>query len=124
MMSSKNIARQIRKSAKDATVKYFFKQLTLQNIPLPVTEHKFHPTRKWRFDYCWVQHKIALEVEGGVFTGGRHTRGSGFMGDMEKYNNGALLGYRIIRTTPSLLLSKENIDLIKQMICQNIHTQI
>lgn len=38
-----------------------------------VKEYLFHPTRKWRFDYAIPDHKIALEVEGGVWTGGRHT---------------------------------------------------
>lgn len=119
-MKSTNEAAKQKKALKEANkalvAMMFFKELAWHKIPLPVTEHKFHPTRKWRFDYCWVDKKIALEVEGGVFTQGRHTRGSGFMGDMEKYNNAVLLGYRVIRTTPSLLLSKENIELIKQLI--------
>ena len=64
-----------------------------------VKEYRFHPTRKWRFDYAIPSHLIALEVEGGVWTGGRHIRASGFLGDMEKYNNAALLGWRVFRTT-------------------------
>ena len=46
-----------------------------------VKEYKFHPVRKWRFDYAIPEHKIALEVEGGVWTGGRHTSPKGFLGD-------------------------------------------
>ena len=94
----------------------FFTVLKLHNIELPDFEVKFHPTRKWRFDYCWQSKMIALEVEGGVFSGGRHTRGLGFMNDIEKYNNASLLGYRLIRTTPTELRSKENIELIKQIL--------
>ena len=56
-----------------------------------VKEFKFHPIRKWRFDYAIPDHKIALEVEGGVWTGGRHTSSVGFMKDMEKYNTATLL---------------------------------
>ena len=62
-----------------------------------VTEHKFHPTRKWRFDFCHPVLKIAVEVEGGVFSFGRHTRGSGFLKDMEKYNAAVILGWRVLR---------------------------
>lgn len=43
---------------------------------------------------------IAVEIEGGVWTGGRHTSGSGFLGDMEKYNEAAAAGWRVLRFTP------------------------
>ncbi|EJW93329.1 hypothetical protein EVA_18564, partial [gut metagenome] len=69
-----------------------------------VKEFKFHPTRRWRFDYALPEYKIALEVEGGVWTGGRHTSPKGFLGDMEKYNTATLMGWRVLRTTPDELL--------------------
>jgi hypothetical protein len=96
-----------------------FKELLRSlDIPLPETEHKFHPTRKWRFDYAWPRYKIALEVEGGVWTGGRHTRPKGFLGDVEKYNHAAAMGWRILRTTPGNLIKAETAQLIKQSINQ------
>lgn len=69
-------------------------------LPIPIKEYKFHPTRKWKIDWAWPNHLIALEVEGAIWTQGRHTRGSGFLKDMEKYNELAVLGWRLIRTTP------------------------
>lgn len=81
-----------------------------------VKEYQFHPTRRWRYDYAIPEHKIALEVEGGVWTGGRHTSAVGFLGDVEKYNNGTLMGWRIFRTTPEGLYTKRTIDLIKAAI--------
>jgi hypothetical protein len=81
-----------------------------------VKEFQFHPERKWRFDYAIPAHKIALEVEGGVWTGGRHTRSKGFLGDMEKYNAGTLAGWRIFRVTPDELYKSKTINLIKQAI--------
>ena len=44
-------------------------------IPAPVTELKFHPSRKFRFDYAWPEHRVAVEINGGAWSGGRHTRG-------------------------------------------------
>lgn len=70
-----------------------------------VREYRFDPSRRWRFDYAIPAHKIAIEVEGGVWTQGRHTRPAGFIGDMEKYNAAAVLGWRILRTTPSNLFN-------------------
>lgn len=81
---------------------------------MPLLEHRFHPTRKWRFDYAWEDHRIALEVEGGVWVGGRHTSGAGFVKDMEKYNEAACLGWRIIRCQPRELCTSKTVDTIKR----------
>ena len=64
-------------------------------------EYSFHPTRKWMFDYAWPELKIALEIEGGIWKGGRHVRGKGYENDCEKYSEAAVLGWRIIRCTPA-----------------------
>ncbi len=69
-------------------------------LPRPTHEFVFAYPRKWRFDYAWPENMIALEVEGGVWTEGRHTRGKGFIADMEKYNTAVCLGWRILRVTP------------------------
>ncbi len=85
-----------------------------------VKEYRFHPVRKWRFDYALPAHKIALEVEGGVWTGGRHTSPKGFLGDMEKYNAATLMGWRVLRTTPDELISAGTIKMLKTAIlCDN-----
>ena len=81
-----------------------------------VKEFKFHPVRKWRFDYAVPEHKIALEVEGGVWTGGRHTSSVGFMKDMEKYNTATLMGWRVFRTTPDELYRLKTLNLLKTAI--------
>jgi hypothetical protein len=73
----------------------------LNGLPTPETEFKFHPTKKWRFDYCFTYYRVAIEVEGGIFSNGRHVRGIGYARDMEKYNAAALLGYRILRYQPN-----------------------
>lgn len=72
----------------------------LLGLPAYVTEHRFHPTRRWRFDYAWPELKIAMELHGGVHSGGRHTRGKGFVADREKMNTAIELGWRVIEVTP------------------------
>ena len=73
--------------------------IRLTSLPAPEREYRFHPSRRWRFDFAWPTKKIALEVEGGIYAGGRHTRGSGFQKDAEKYNAAALAGWRVLRVT-------------------------
>ena len=71
-------------------------------IPVFVEEHYFaRPQRQWRFDFCWPQEKVAVEVEGGSWMpgGGRHNRGQGFENDCEKYVEATLRGWRVLRVT-------------------------
>lgn len=81
-----------------------------------VKEYRFHDKRKWRFDFAIPEHKIAIEVEGGVWTGGRHTSPKGFLGDMEKYNTATVMGWRVLRTTPDRLLTNETLKMIENAI--------
>lgn len=71
-----------------------------QKLPEPTAEHRFHPERRWRFDYAFVERKIAVEVEGGIYTRGRHVRPKGFIGDMSKYNEAQSLGWKVLRFSP------------------------
>lgn len=67
----------------------------------PVTEYRFAaPARQWRFDYAFIAERVAVEVEGGAFSNGRHVRGAGFVGDMAKYNFAAVRGWAVLRYTP------------------------
>lgn len=72
----------------------------LVGFPEPKTELLFHPVRKWRFDYAWPLNMIALEIHGGIHSGGRHTRGKGFVEDRVKMNEATLLGWSVIEVTP------------------------
>ena len=81
-----------------------------------VAEHRFHPEREWRFDFYLPQSRVAIEVEGGVWTQGRHTRGKGYIGDMEKYNEAQAMGIKVLRFTPEQLLKPKALKTIKQAI--------
>lgn len=77
----------------------------LVGFPDPTTERLFHPKRKWRFDYAWEEQKLALEVHGGIHSGGRHTRGRGFVEDRAKMNEATLLGWTVLEVTPEHIKS-------------------
>lgn len=66
-----------------------------------VREYRFHPTRKWRFDFADPERKLAVEIEGFGYggTAGRHQRIGGFTKDAEKYAEAAIAGWRLIRCT-------------------------
>jgi very-short-patch-repair endonuclease len=81
----------------------FYWRVLAQDAPEPEHEHRFHPERRWRFDFAWPESKIALECEGGTWSGGRHVRGQGYRNDVEKYNAATALGWRVFRCTAGML---------------------
>jgi len=79
-------------------------------------EFEFHPKRKWRADFHLVGKKILVEVEGGIWSGGRHTRGKGYIGDMEKYNAATMMGFQVIRFSTDQVKSGHAIQQIEKMV--------
>lgn len=78
----------------------------------PAREFPFAVGRKWRFDFAWPEQKIAAEIDGGSWSGGRHSRGKGFEEDCRKLNQAALLGWRVFRFTPAMVHSGTAIDTV------------
>ena len=97
---------QVKRSAKkEIDPKLFIALCKAHGIPRPIAQFQFHPERKWRFDWSWPWETskdipVALEIQGGIFTQGRHTRGAALLKEMEKLNEAAILGYRILYCTP------------------------
>lgn len=84
-------------------------------LPAPHREFVFHPERKWRFDFAWPIRHIAVEVEGGTFSTGRHSRGRGFEEDCVKYAEAVILGWRVIRVTTDMVDDGRAIALIERL---------
>lgn len=75
----------------------FWRRITKSDIPEPKHEWRFDYRRRWRFDFAWPSVMLAVELEGGVWSRGRHTRGAGYIADTEKYNKAVELGWRVLR---------------------------
>jgi very-short-patch-repair endonuclease len=81
----------------------FAQQIAASGLPGCEREFAFCPGRRWRFDFAWLSPRVAVEVEGGIWTNGRHTRGKGFEADCEKYAEALSRGWRVLRVTPSMV---------------------
>lgn len=104
--------------ANDAAM--FLPLLKAKKLPEPVSEYRFAaPERQWRFDLAWPKHKVALEIEGGVFKrggGGRHNRGAGFRNDLEKYSEAAVRGWTVIRVLPEQLCELRTLQWVERAL--------
>jgi very-short-patch-repair endonuclease len=82
-------------------------QIIAAGLPEPVTEYQFSPDRGWRFDYAWLPQKVAVEIDGGTWTQGRHTRGPGVEEDCRKMAHALALGWWVLRVTTRQVESGE-----------------
>ena len=95
-----------------------FETLWLQctnGLTPPEREFQFHPTRKWSFDFAFPDCGVAIELEGGAGTGGRHTTFTGFANDCEKYNAAAERGWLVLRYTGAML-KRDPIQMFEQIV--------
>lgn len=119
-------------------------------LPEPEREFRFHPTRRWRFDFAWKSEKVAVEIQGGlysapvfchvckarvmqrtrygklfpVFQGTGHTSGKAFDDDVEKYLEAAALGWTVI-TLSSKYINSDTIGKLKGILNGRItHTSV
>jgi hypothetical protein len=95
-----------------------FDQLCQQHgLPIPVHEYRFHPERKWRFDYLF-DGWLALEVQGGIWTAGRHVRGAALVKEHEKLNEAVCRGYSVLFCTPQEIEDGSIFPVIRRALTQ------
>lgn len=111
-----------------------YRQIWITGLPAPHREYRFGAAaaggpgkglrarlaeaglKDWRFDFAWPDLMLAVEVEGGAWVGGRHTRGKGFLEDLRKYQAAQQMGWTIYRTAGELIKSGEAVSTVEQLI--------
>jgi hypothetical protein len=98
-----------------------FGHLTVMQLA-PVPQFKFHPERRWRFDFGFPAELVVVDIDGGIFaaengaTAGRHARGAGIMGGFEKRNAAAELGFCVLCYGPPQIRSGEAAVQIERIV--------
>lgn len=93
-----------RKAKRGPSLAVVAAHFTAHGIAAPVAELRFDAVRRWRFDYAWPAERVALEVQGAIFTQGRHTRGAQLLAEWDKLNAAAAQGWRVLFCQPADLL--------------------
>lgn len=115
--SPKPRSSQVAESPLEAMLYLQFRAL---QVVLPEREYAFHPVRRWRFDFAWPELRLAVEVEGGVYSHGRHNRPQGFIGDTEKYNAAAEAGWTVLRYTGTAIRSGNAVEQVRTIIDERL----
>lgn len=106
MTAAEQIKAAQRKAAAERLVKQFrLAWMAAGRVPVSElrTEHRPWINTRHRIDFAHIQTRVAIEIEGGIWTQGRHTRGEGFEADCLKYNRLTMDGWAVIRLTSSML---------------------
>lgn len=77
-----------------------------------VTEHRFHPVRKWRWDIAFDLYMLAIEVDGR----GAHQMVKGERNDHEKANAGIEMGWRVLRYPASTMRNRKRLTMVVEQI--------
>lgn len=108
-------------------------QIAFAGLPKPEREYRFAAVlvglgpgvrlrlaitnlKDWRFDFAWPAQMLAVEIEGGIWMKGRHTRGGGFTDDCRKYNEAMLMGWRVLRVVGAWVRNGEALRLIERAL--------
>lgn len=131
-----------RKGEKADYVVLLMDQIAEASLPEPAMEYRFVQERKWRFDLCWPDKMVALEVDGGSYgrtitchncgqivkmplqdgrqvvvrLGGRHNSGIGFEKDREKWAHAVIMGWRIVGVTPNMIIDGRALSYLRQLL--------
>ncbi len=95
---------------------HLLRDIRAVGLPEPVREYPFAAPRKYRADFCYPEHRLLIEVEGGVYSDGRHTRGTGYTEDARKYNLAILLGFRVLRFTGEMVRDGTAVAVIEEAL--------
>jgi len=90
--------------------------------PDPVAQCRFHPDKGWIYDYCWIDKLLALDIQGGGFVMGAHSREGGMTNDYYKHNAAVLMGWRPLLASRTMILNEVNslIDTILELLKQPV----
>lgn len=101
----------------------FMVDLMALGYPKPEFEYKFHPTRRFKFDLAWPDERLALEIDGGTWTGGRHTSGAGYERDCIKLAEAMILGWDVVRVTMSMIRDGTASDLMGRLRIERLEAR-
>lgn len=114
-------ARQQLGKARARAARERWEMLLLQHIrafglPEPERQYRHLRGRKFTLDFAWPEVRLAVEVDGGGWTGGRHHTPLGYRKDRERDALSLLAGWRVLRVVPEQVRSGEAVGWVRALL--------
>ena len=97
----------------------FSMQLDTLGITGYLREYQAIKGRKFRWDFCFKGARLLVEINGGTFTKGAHSTGTGIRRDYEKNNLAQLAGWRCLMFDGEMVRSGEAVEVVRKALEQN-----
>ena len=83
-----------------------------------VRQHKPFEDVGYAYDFAWPDRTpvVLVEVQGGIYTGGAHTRSRGVLRDMDKVNRAALRGWLVLQVSAEDIKRGKALQLIQEVL--------
>ena len=91
-------------------------QINFASLPAATEQYAFARPRRWRFDLAWPARMVAVEIDGGTWSAGRHVRGAGYEADCIKLAEAACRGWTVIRVTGGMVLDGRALALVQRLL--------
>ncbi len=94
----------------------FAAQLDAVGLDGYAREYQAIPGRRYRFDFCWVKERLAVEIQGGTYSRGAHARPLGIKRDYEKGNLAVQFGWRVLQFDADMVKSGQALEFTERML--------
>ena len=90
-------------------------QIRASDTPVPVRQFAFAKCigRQYKADAAWVDERLIVEVNGGIWRHGRHNTGIGYENDMERNDLAAAMGWKVLQFSPRHVKSGWALQIIR-----------
>jgi len=91
-------------------------QVKATGLPEPEREAAVIPGRKFRFDFCFREARLLIEINGGTFTKGGHSSGLGLRRDYEKLRLAQDHGWKVYPFDAQAVRSGEAVEVVRRAL--------
>ena len=93
-------------------------QLNSAGLTGYIREYQAIPGRKFRFDFAFIQpeHRLLIEINGGTYSKGGHSTGTGINRDYEKNNLAVLNGWRVLSFDTKQVKSGAALEVVEKFL--------
>lgn len=91
-------------------------QIKAAGLPAPERQYHYARPRKLRADFAWPEHRLLVEVHGGIWARQAHGSIVGILADIDRLNEATMHSWRVLWVTPDTVKDGSALALIERAL--------